>query len=59
MKNNKVIRNPYGTFNWDRYSTEEALQVLWAAKTLHPQKFTDIDMVKETQEFYSTFFGYS
>lgn len=59
VKNNKVIRNPYGTFNWDRYSTEEALQVLWAAKTLHPQKFTDIDMVKETQEFYSTFFGYS
>ena len=59
VKNNKVIRNPYGTFNWDRYSTEEALQVLWAAKTLHPQKFTDVDMVKETQEFYSTFFGYS
>lgn len=59
VKNNKVIRNPYGTFNWDRYSTEEALQVLWAAKTLHPQKFTDIDMVKEIQEFYSTFFGYS
>ncbi|WP_304025023.1 ABC transporter substrate-binding protein [Rothia mucilaginosa] len=59
VKNNKVIRNPYGTFNWDRYSTEEALQVLWAAKTLHPQKFTDIDMVKEAQEFYSTFFGYS
>lgn len=59
VKNDKVIRNPYGTFNWDRYSTEEALQVLWAAKTLHPQKFTDIDMVKETQEFYSTFFGYS
>ena len=59
VKNGKIIRNPYGTFNWDRYSTEEALQVLWAAKTLHPQKFADIDMVKETQEFYSTFFGYS
>ena len=59
VKNGKIIRNPYGTFNWDRYSTEAALQVLWAAKTLHPQKFTDIDMVKETQEFYSTFFGYS
>ena len=59
VKNGKIIRNPYGTFNWDRYSTEEALQVLWAAKTLHPQKFADIDMVKETQQFYSTFFGYS
>ena len=58
VKNDKLIRNPYGTFNWDRYSTEEALQVLWAAKTLHPDKFTDVDMVKEVREFYSTFFGY-
>ena len=58
VKNGKLIRNPYGTFNWDRYSTEEALQVLWAAKTLHPDKFADVDMVKETREFYSTFFGY-
>lgn len=58
VKNGKLIRNPYGTFNWDRYSTEEALQVLWAAKTLHPDKFADVDMVKEVREFYSTFFGY-
>lgn len=58
VKNNKVIRNPYGTFNWDRYSTEEALQVLWAGKTLHPELFTDVDLVKETREFYSTFYGY-
>lgn len=59
VKNDKVIRNPYGTFNWDRYSTEGALQVLWAGKTLHPELFTDIDLVKETQEFYSTFYGYN
>lgn len=58
VKNDKLIRNPYGTFNWDRYSTEEALQILWAAKTLHPDKFADVDMVKEVCEFYSTFFGY-
>lgn len=58
VKNNKVIRNPYGTFNWDRYSTEEALQLLWAGKTLHPELFTDVDLVKETREFYSTFYGY-
>ncbi len=58
VKNDKLIRNPYGTFNWDRYSTEEALQLLWVAKTLHPDKFTDVDLVKETREFYSTFFGY-
>ena len=31
---------------------------MWAAKTLHPDKFADVDMVKEVREFYSTFFGY-
>ena len=58
VKNSKVYRNPLGTFNWDRYSTEEALQVLWAAKTLHPDKFADVDLVKETREFYKTYYGY-
>ena len=58
VKDNKLYRNPYGAFNWDRYSTEEALQILWAAKTLHPDRFADIDIVKETREFYKNFYGY-
>ncbi|WP_294631190.1 ABC transporter substrate-binding protein [Rothia mucilaginosa] len=58
VKNDKIIKNPVGTFNWDRYSAEEALQILWAAKLFHPEKFSDIDLVKETREFYSTFYGY-
>ena len=58
MKNGKIIKNPVGTFNWDRYSAEEALQILWAAKQFHPEQFKDVDLVKETREFYSTFYGY-
>ena len=58
VKNDKLYRNPVGTFKWDRYSTEAALQLLWAGKTLHPELFTDVDLVKETREFYSTFYGY-
>ena len=58
VKNDKLYSNPVGTFKWDRYSTEEALQLLWAGKTLHPELFTDVDLVKETREFYSTFYGY-
>lgn len=59
VKNDKIIKNPVGTFNWDRYSAEEALQILWAAKLFHPEKFSDVDLVKETREFYSTFYGYN
>lgn len=59
VKNGKIIKNPVGTFNWDRYSAEEALQILWAAKQFHPEQFKDVDLVKETREFYSTFYGYN
>lgn len=53
-----VYANPNGVFPWDRYSGEEALQVLWAAKFFNPDLFADIDMVAETQDFYRTFYGY-
>ena len=58
VKNDKLIKNPVGTFNWDRYSTEEALQILWAAQLFHPEQFKDIDLVKETQTFYKDFYNY-
>lgn len=58
VKQGNVVKNPVGTSNWDRYSAEEALQLLWAAKLFHPEKFEDVDLVAETQQFYSTFYGY-
>lgn len=58
VKENNLVKNPVGTFNWDRYSAEEALQVLWAAKLFYPDRFQDIDLVKETQDFYKKFYDY-
>lgn len=58
VKNGKTYFNPDGAFYWDRYSAEEALQIQWAAKTINPDKFKDIDMVKETRYFYKTFLDY-
>lgn len=56
VKNHRVYQNPAGVFPWDRYGTEAALQIQWAAKTLHPALFADSDMVKTTQDFYQRFF---
>lgn len=53
-----VYANPSGVFAWDRYSGEEALQVIWAAKKLNPDLFKDINMEQETKDFYETFYGY-
>lgn len=58
VQDGKVYINPDGAFSWDRYSAEEALQVQWAARIIHPDKFKDIDMKKETKWFYKTFFDY-
>lgn len=58
VQNGRVYSNPVGTFNWDRYSAESALQILWAAKLIHPELFSDVDLIKETQEFYKTFLHY-
>lgn len=57
VQHHKVYVNPKGMFWWCRETSEEALQFLWLAKTLYPQRFADIDMRQETRDFYQQFFG--
>ncbi|WP_425803981.1 ABC transporter substrate-binding protein [Desulfitobacterium sp. Sab5] len=59
VKNGKVYVNPNGAFMWDRYGAEEALEVQWAAKTLNPDKFANLDMNQVTKDFYKTFLNYN
>lgn len=59
VKTHRVYINPQGLYPWDRYGPEEALQIQWIAKTLHPDLFTDLDIRAETRGFYKTFFGYT
>jgi iron complex transport system substrate-binding protein len=56
VKTGRVIVNPTGAYLWDRHSAEAALQVLWAAKTLHPELFRDLDIKRETLGFYLKYF---
>lgn len=56
VRDGKVFVNPSGAYLWDRHSAEAALQVLWAAKLLHPSQFTDLDVNQETRLFYARFF---
>ena len=58
VKNGAVYANPNGVFSWDRYSGEEALQVLWAAKKFNPDKFEDVNIEQETKDFYMQFYGF-
>ncbi|WP_342323701.1 ABC transporter substrate-binding protein [Kosakonia sp. BYX6] len=58
VKAGNVWQNPAGVFPWDRYGTESALQIQWAAHMLHPELFGDTDMVTLTRDFYRRFFDY-
>jgi iron complex transport system substrate-binding protein len=58
VKDGRVFVNPSGVYLWDRHGAEAALQVLWAAKTLHPAEFADLDVGKETRKFYEKYFHY-
>ncbi|MFC6171157.1 ABC transporter substrate-binding protein [Loigolactobacillus jiayinensis] len=59
VKAGRVYGNPQGTFAWDRYSAEESLQVLWAAKKLHPTQFKSLNMTEKTQQFYLKYYHYN
>ena len=58
VKQGRVWRNPAWVFPWDRYGTETALQIQWAAQKLHPELFQDLNMVQVTRDFYRRFFDY-
>ena len=51
--------NPKGVFTWDRYGPEEVLQIQWAAQTLHPDLFADIDIQAATRAFYRDYYEYT
>ena len=58
LKGYRIVRNPSGAYQWDRHGPEFALQLLWTAKLLHPARFKDVDMARETTGFYRRLFGY-
>jgi len=58
LRGRRIVRNPTGAYQWDRYGPEFVLQLQWAAKLLHPELFGSIDMTRETVKFYRRFFHY-
>lgn len=59
VKDDRVLVNPRGVFVWSARSAEAALQVLWAGKTFHPDRFPNLDMRQEVRDFYRTFYTYA
>ncbi len=60
VRRKKVFQIPVGISRWGHPGgMETPLDVLWAAKKLYPEKFTDLDIRKETKQFYKDFFNFT
>ncbi len=58
VQNKRVYHLPSGVSRWGHPSSPETpLVIMWTAKTLYPEYFTELDMVGETRYFYQEFFG--
>jgi iron complex transport system substrate-binding protein len=57
VRNGRVYVIPDGVFFWDG-SSEGVLLLLYMAKTLHPERFRDIDLNREVRDYYRRFYGY-
>jgi len=60
VKSGRVYQMPIGISRWGHPgSLETPLAILWAAKTIFPQRFPELGLPKETRDFYENFFGYT
>lgn len=57
VKDNQLYRVPAGIFFIDKGTTTTIL-TMWMAKTLHPELFSDLDMVEEIKYYFRNFYDY-
>ncbi len=58
VKNHRVIPLPDGMFYWDG-SMEGVLLTQFIAKTLYPNRFTDLDLAAEVRRYFSRFYQFT
>jgi iron complex transport system substrate-binding protein len=59
VRNKRVYQMPIAISRWGHPgSIETPLVILWTVKKLYPDLFEDLDMKKETESYYDTFFDY-
>ena len=57
VKNEKVHKMPLGMYRSYTCGVDTPVTLLWMAKTVYPELFSDIDITAETQKYYKDVFG--
>lgn len=60
VKNHEVYLSPQSPFKWfDRpVGANMIIGIPWTAKVIYPDKYSDINLVETTKEFYSNFYHF-
>jgi len=56
IKNKAIAVVPFGAHAWTHATPEQALGIIWMAKLLYPDYFSDLNIVTEMHTFYQRFF---
>lgn len=59
IKSKRAYTFPSNIGWWDYPAPHCVLGVVWAAKALYPERFTDLDMLKIADGFYKKYMGYT
>ncbi len=59
VKEGHVLWFPSELASWDYPSMQAVLGLLWCAKTLHPDRFEDVDLLEYADSYFVKFFGKS
>ena len=57
VKDKEVYKMPLGMYRTYTPGIDTPITLLWFAKTVYPNIFSDIDLIKETREYYEDIFG--
>ncbi len=58
VKEKQVYKMPLGTYRSFTPTADTPLTLMWMAKTMYPDLFTDIDMNSEVIDYFNDFFDY-
>ena len=57
VENRQVYKMPLGMYRSYTPGVDAPVTLLWLAKTVYPEQFSDIDIIAETKSYYKEVFG--
>ena len=57
VQESKLYAFPGDLYSWDQPDTRWILGLTWLAGCLHPEQFSDMNIITEAQTFYQTLYG--